>query len=112
MAKENIESADHKPTTVKVHVGNDLDILKQFPDNYFDWVYLDSSHEYNHTTNELTILKEKVKDSGYITGHDWHRIEGQPHHGVYKAVMEFSKQTKWDIFKIGCYCQWSLKIMP
>jgi hypothetical protein len=24
----------------------DLKLLKEFPDEYFDWFYLDSSHEY------------------------------------------------------------------
>lgn len=54
-----------------IHVEEDLECLKKFKDNYFDWVYIDLSHDYNHSMQELKILKNKVKKSGIICGHDW-----------------------------------------
>ncbi|HEX3981817.1 MAG TPA: class I SAM-dependent methyltransferase, partial [Acidimicrobiales bacterium] len=47
-----------------VHVGDDLSILAGFPDQYFDWVYLDTSHQYEQTLKELEILAQKVKAKG------------------------------------------------
>jgi len=108
MTETHIQYADYKPEEVKIHVGDDLDILQSFADNTFDWVYLDSSHEYHHTKKELAILENKVKNSGFICGHDWHPKAGQPHHGVYLAINEFCEASNWEVLKTGCYCQWAL----
>jgi hypothetical protein len=34
---------------VFVHIQDDFNTLRNFSDGYFDWVYPDSSHEYEHT---------------------------------------------------------------
>ena len=72
-----------------LHIDEDLEVLKKFPDKYFDWAYIDSSHKYEHTKNELELLKHKVKDSGVIAGDDYYPEEKHRHHGVYKAVRKF-----------------------
>lgn len=73
---------------VFVHVGDDVPILQQFPDEYFDWVYIDSTHQYEHTVEELDVLERKVKASGIIAGDDWRPDPAHKHHGVFKAVTE------------------------
>lgn len=65
--------------------------IESFPDKYFDWVYLDSDHSYEHTLKELNAASRKMKDEGIICGHDytkgnwlaWIRF------GVIEAVNEF-----------------------
>lgn len=79
---------------IVVHVQDDLKALKEFQDNYFDWVYLDSSHHYEHTVAELELLRFKVKPEGIISGDDWRSDSSHIHHGVYKAVNEF--MVKYD----------------
>ena len=79
---------------VRVHVGDDRQILTTFPDQYFDWVYIDSSHFYEHTRDELQILARKVKHDGVIAGDDWQPDPTHRHHGVCKAVSEFVGSTK------------------
>jgi Methyltransferase domain len=74
---------------VAVHVGDDRVVLATFPDHYFDWVYIDSSHSYEHTCDELQILRTKVKEAGVIAGDDWVPDPAHWHHGVCKAVIEF-----------------------
>lgn len=74
---------------IVVHVQDDIKALKEFPDGYFDWVYIDSSHHYNHTVAELELLRKKVKPDGIISGDDWCSDITHIHHGVYKAVNEF-----------------------
>lgn len=58
-------------TSIHYHEGNDLDTLQQIPDHFFDWVYLDSSHTYDHTWKELQMLKDKIKPDGFICGHNY-----------------------------------------
>jgi len=93
----------------KVHVEDDLVCLRKINDNYFDWVYLDSSHEYEHTISELELLKDKVKDTGIILGHDWRPSPEHYHHEVYKAVNEFCEKNNWILFKLDNHAQWAIK---
>ncbi len=89
---------------VAVHVGDDCQILTTFPDQYFDWVYIDSSHEYDHTKNELKILPDKVKSSGMIAGDDW-QLDG-----VRKAVEEFAAARDYNIiYADESDHQWAIK---
>jgi hypothetical protein len=60
-------------------------------------VYLDSSHEYTHTLEELEILKHKVKPSGVIAGDDWQAEPSHRHHGVYKAINEFIDSNNYHV---------------
>lgn len=73
---------------VVLNVGDDLEQLETFDDHYFDWVYLDSSHIYEHTRLELDVLARKVKPGGLIAGDDWIPEPTHPHHGVFRAVSE------------------------
>lgn len=95
-----------------VHVQDDLMVLKDFPDNYFDWAYIDSSHAYQHTVMELEILHKKVKSSGIICGDDWRPDANHRHHGVYKAVNEFMTEYNYDlIYANEDNLQWFIKKM-
>ncbi len=95
---------------VFVHVQDDLQALLTFPDAYFDWVYIDSSHAYEHTQNELQILLTKVKSSGIICGDDWQPNPSHRHHGVYKAVTEFMQLHNFEIIYADTQnLQWFIK---
>ncbi|MEM6395427.1 MAG: class I SAM-dependent methyltransferase [Bacteroidota bacterium] len=76
---------------VCIHRGYSIDQLEGFDSDYFDWVYLDSSHGYQSTLEELNILHDKVKKEGMICGHDYCRFSsgGQSRFGVVEAVNEF-----------------------
>jgi hypothetical protein len=49
---------------VVLNIEYDQDFLAPLPDAYFDWVYLDTTHEYEQTRLELQLLRRKVKPSG------------------------------------------------
>ena len=70
--------------------GKSKDVLSTFPDNYFDWVYIDGNHYYDFVREDLEISKVKVRDGGLITGDDyrWGKAEGLP---VKSAVEDFCK---------------------
>ena len=80
-----------------LHVGYDLDVLPTFPDHFFDWVYLDSSHEYEHSVRELELLAMKVKAGGVIAGDDWQTDPAHVHHGVCRAVRELIAREPYDL---------------
>jgi len=44
---------------------------EKFEDNYFDWVYIDADHSYEGCLKDLEAYDRKVKQDGYIWGHDW-----------------------------------------
>ncbi len=85
--QENKKEINEK--RVMVHVQDDLVALQSFEDHYFDWVYIDSSHVYDHTVKELELLHQKIKSKGIICGDDWRPDPSHRHHGVFKAVTEF-----------------------
>ena len=87
-------------------LGNSVEVLSSFEDEYLDLVYIDGDHSYNGVKNDLNISYKKVKTGGYICGHDY---SPDIFDGVVKAVDEFCKQKKLKINYItedGCptYC--------
>lgn len=84
---------------VEMNVGNSTDVLKTFPDEYFDWVFLDTDHSYLLTKAELEILQFKVKKDGIISGHDYAYGEwfARKKYGVVEAVNEFCVKQNWEL---------------
>lgn len=74
---------------VKIHRGLSSDILSTFPDNYFDWVYIDANHKFNYVTEDLALSHSKVKKSGFVLGHDFDLM------GVSRAVMNALNDRKF-----------------
>ena len=60
----------------------------QFPDSYFDWIFLDANHGYEGMRQDLLAFCPKVKPGGYIAGHDYVEVKG---YGVVQAVDEFAR---------------------
>lgn len=95
---------------VFIHIDSDLEVLKKLPDGYFDWVYIDSSHDYEHTINELKILRLKMKPEGIISGDDWRPDQSHRHHGVYRAVNEFVLEENYEIiYSNSENLQWAIR---
>jgi O-methyltransferase len=51
--------------------GFSYDLLPEYSNDYFDFVYIDSDHTYEGTWRELELCFLKVKNGGYISGHDY-----------------------------------------
>jgi len=56
---------------VAVHREMSEACLKRFPDNYFDWVYIDGDHSYSCVLSDLEICRLKVKPEGLLAGDDF-----------------------------------------
>ncbi|MDJ1178238.1 class I SAM-dependent methyltransferase [Roseofilum sp. BLCC_M91] len=74
---------------IKIHRGYSTDVLEKFPDEYFDWIYIDGNHLYEYVKADLQLSLRKVKVNGLITGDDCY-LGGWWGDGVVKAVNEFS----------------------
>jgi len=95
---------------VALHIGFDEDVLQQFPDHYFDWVYLDTSHEYEPTKVELSLLSKKVKPEGIILGDDWFSDPSHLFYGQYRAVTEFVRDFGYSIvYASDTDHQWAIR---
>ena len=73
--------------------------LAGFPDGYFDWVYLDTGHDFTTTYQELELCRAKVKPGGIIAGHDYvtgHWL-GWYRYGVIEAVNTFCVKYNWEM---------------
>lgn len=57
-----------------------------FPNEYFDWVYIDADHSYEGCLDDLINCDKLVKTTGLILGHDYDKNSFP---GVVKAVHEF-----------------------
>lgn len=47
-----------------------LDASTKFPDGYFDYIFVDSSHKYNQTRAEIILWYRKIRHDGVLAGHD------------------------------------------
>lgn len=76
---------------VQIHRQYSQFAIGDFPDHYFDWVYIDTTHSYKQTRLELELLASKVKPKGIIAGHDYMmgNWAGAYKYGVIEAVHEF-----------------------
>jgi hypothetical protein len=84
--------------------------MKSCENNYFDFIYIDTTHTYEQTLNELEISFLKCKVGGYVRGHDLDinvdRCVNPPYSfQVDKAVYEFCTKYSQKIYAIsldGC----------
>lgn len=79
---------------IEPHIRFSEEFLSLMPDDHFDWVYIDTLHEYEATVAELNLALRKVKPTGFIIGDDWVMDEDHAHHGTFKAVKEFEAAGK------------------
>lgn len=84
---------------VQIHRKLSTEAVHDFPDKYFDWIYIDTDHSYETTRDELRLYAAKVKDDGIIAGHDY--IKGNwittYRYGVIEAVHEFCVNNDWEL---------------
>jgi hypothetical protein len=66
-----------------------VSFLQSMPDLFFDFIYIDTVHSYEHTIKELNESYRVIKKNGLICGHDYCPM----FNGVIEAVKDFI-QTK------------------
>lgn len=92
-------AAEQASGTVSIHRKSSLDAAVEFQDGYFDWVYIDTTHAYALTAQELRAFAPKVKPGGLIAGHDYTMGNWAIalRYGVIEAVHEFCVEQDWEL---------------
>jgi len=75
---------------VRVLKKSSLEAALEFPKAYFDFVYIDANHNYEHVITDIRMWFAKVKRGGYLGGHDYGAWEG-----VTRAVDEWTGQNRY-----------------
>lgn len=110
--KDQIESGK-----VILKKGNSWDMMATYPDNYFDLIYIDASHDYRSVQNDLHESVKKIKDTGFIIMNDYIMYDhfARIDYGVVQATNEFCIEYKWEFayfaFHPNLFCDVVLKKM-
>jgi hypothetical protein len=108
--ERNLKPYKHRITVCK---GYSDKVVSQFPNNMFDFVYVDANHSYEGCKSDMNLYWDKLKSGGLLMGDDYHLndIETlnfnnmQSVFGVTKAVKEFAKEKKL-IYDISYEADW------
>lgn len=76
--------------------GFSYEIVDSFPDDYFDFIYIDACHLYDSVKADLKDFFPKLKVGGLMCGHDYINLWD---FGVIQAVNEFVESS--DVTWIG-----------
>jgi SAM-dependent methyltransferase len=79
---------------VQLHLGDSSTLLASFPDDHFDWIYIDGDHSYEGASRDIRVARTKVKPGGLLIFNDftlWSPTECIDY-GVPHAVCELSLQ--------------------
>ena len=84
---------------VVIHRGFSGDVVSRFPDQYFDWIYIDGNHLYEFVKQDLALAFRKTRIGGMICGDDY--TDGGWWKGdVKKAVDEFIRERSVELLAI------------
>lgn len=89
----NLTQISERYPGLRVLKGDSVESLATFENDTFDMVYIDGDHSYEGCKRDLEICRKKVKDGGWIMGHDYEMNMEKAHRaysfGVRQAVDEF-----------------------
>ena len=105
MAEERFDENVGKIENIKKIKAYDHDVVDSFEDNSIDCIYIDSIHTFEACG--LTILRwwPKVKNYGYIAGHDFTPMWP----GIQKVVKIIAQMTKQRMRRFKGDCSWLLQ---
>jgi hypothetical protein len=88
----------------RVEIIRDLseNVVYNFNDDYFDFLYLDADHSYEASKKDIDMWYSKVKPGGIFSGHDY--LNGslpQGEFGVKRSIDEFVKKNNLELFITG-----------
>jgi hypothetical protein len=77
----------HMPTIIPIR-GFSQHIIPMLREGYFDAVYIDANHNYEHVKKDIQLCLTMIKPGGYIGGHDY---ASPRFDGCIQAVDEFAE---------------------
>ena len=81
---------------VRIHEGLSHQVLEQFPESHFDWVYIDADHSNIGVLRDAEAAALKVKPCGYLVFNDFAHVDPfLGTYGVHRAVVSFATSHAW-----------------
>lgn len=100
---------------ITLHEGNSSIVMQDFPDEYFDFIYIDGDHSYEGVKRDIEVAKQKIKREGYLVLNDytyWSPVECM-RYGIIQAVNELCLEEDWEIVYFSLahymYCDVAIK---
>jgi hypothetical protein len=89
-------------SNVHLHRQYSYKAVQEFPDQYFDFVYVDGDHSYEFVLRDLHDYSRKLKRGGLLFGHDFFENDyaNKLNYGVIDAVNSFVKRTNFVLFML------------
>ena len=96
---------------VTLHRMTSQKMLESFDNNYFDFIYIDADHSYNATLRELTDWYPKIKNGGWVCGHDYFQSTDYPWVQCKRAIDEFATEYDGELIvtTTDTYPNWAFK---
>lgn len=92
---------------ILMHNGCSWEVLDTFPDNYFDWIYIDANHTYFAVKKDIKVAIRKIKQDGYLIFNDytlWDPL-GVTEYGVMRAVNELVNTSDFSVKYLALECR-------
>lgn len=102
----NVKNKFENNKSVEIIRDFSVNASKQFEDNYFDWTYIDGSHDYLSVKEDIECWWPKIKLNGFLCGHDYGNKDVPAHGGILeigvkKAVDEFIENNNLKLYYKG-----------
>jgi hypothetical protein len=79
--------------------------LETLPDKYFDLIYIDAAHDYDHVRRDADLSRQKLKDEGILVFNDYimfDHIRRVPY-GVVQVVNEMVVNEEWRVIGLALH---------
>jgi SAM-dependent methyltransferase len=88
---------------IRVARGLSYEVLATYPDEYFDFIYIDADHDFHPVLSDLWEAKRILKKGGLILGHDFDmdRSNGWSNHNVIEGVLSFCKHSGFRVIALS-----------
>ena len=83
---------DILPALEEFVISDSCDFLKSIEVGAYDLIYIDTTHEYQKTLEEVQLSWEKLLPGQFLSGHDY------THLGVHEALLHFFQYPKVNVF--------------
>lgn len=100
---------------VTLHTGDSSEMLGRFPDQYFDWIYVDGDHNIEGVKRDSAVAVKKVKADGIVVFNDytpWSIMELNDY-GVMPVVNALLQNGEWKVayftFHQHMYCDLAIR---
>jgi predicted O-methyltransferase YrrM len=97
LRKDNVFKREFGDCRVRLHENDSVPALGTFPDEYFDWIYIDGDHSYWGVTRDIEAAQRKVKPGGLLVFNDYICFSHEEllRYGVVQAVNELCIAEGW-----------------